>query len=697
VDRGVLETKEVGARGRVWWLPVSTDWSVDTDDGATGPPDTALFDELDVGMLIVDSSGTITWLNLAAQRYLGLDRAAVLGRDRQAVVSEHVAPVVDEPTDFAEILTSTDRTGPDSGRCECHVTPGESREERWLAYRSEPIEAGQYAGGRLELFDDITEQKCQKHRQTDWNWQESQRRLRKIIDLVPEYIYVKDREGRFLLANEETARAYETTPERLEGKTDVEAGSPPEEAKRWRERNRQVIDAGEPARIESELMTDADGNDRILDTRLIPFDPPGAEETAVLGVSVDVTEHREHERELERQREQLAALDDINTVVHGITEAVIDRSIRSEIEQVVCDRLTASDSYTSAWIGAVDTQAGTVSVRTESGLDCGLNGEQFPLDPKGAGFGGLLGCAAVERTIQSEHTVSPERRPYCGCAPKEGPVSIAAIPIVHEESLYGVLAVCSTRENAFTDDERDVVAHLGTVVGHALAAVDRKRALIAEEMVELEFRIRNPFERLSPSLPDDASLEVDQTVPAGDGTFLQYGTADLEMLTLLEAGTTEWPHFEDVRVVGEADDTRRFELTLSDPPVLSTLASQGGNIDSVIVEGDAYYLRVQLAPSADVRAVTDAVEGTYPSVQLVTRQQTSIDGLSVWTLDRILDEELTDRQRTVLEAAFFAGYFEQPRTVSGGEIASSLAVSTPTFHQHLRVAQQTLLGKVFDD
>jgi predicted DNA binding protein len=57
----------------------------------------------------------------------------------------------------------------------------------------------------------------------------------------------------------------------------------------------------------------------------------------------------------------------------------------------------------------------------------------------------------------------------------------------------------------------------------------------------------------------------------------------------------------------------------------------------------------------------------------------------------VLTSDLTERQRSALEAAYHAGFFDWPRDVSGGEMAESLGVSSPTFHQHLRKAEQKIL------
>ncbi|WP_223302167.1 helix-turn-helix domain-containing protein [Haladaptatus sp. R4] len=61
-----------------------------------------------------------------------------------------------------------------------------------------------------------------------------------------------------------------------------------------------------------------------------------------------------------------------------------------------------------------------------------------------------------------------------------------------------------------------------------------------------------------------------------------------------------------------------------------------------------------------------------------------------------LAESLTDRQRTALETAYLAGFFEWPRNSTGEEVAELLDVSAPTFHQHLRHAQSKLLKTFFD-
>jgi predicted DNA binding protein len=56
-------------------------------------------------------------------------------------------------------------------------------------------------------------------------------------------------------------------------------------------------------------------------------------------------------------------------------------------------------------------------------------------------------------------------------------------------------------------------------------------------------------------------------------------------------------------------------------------------------------------------------------------------------------DELTDRQREVIQTAFDMGYFEVPRSVSADEIADELGLDQSTVVEHLQRAERNLLGQ----
>jgi predicted DNA binding protein len=89
--------------------------------------------------------------------------------------------------------------------------------------------------------------------------------------------------------------------------------------------------------------------------------------------------------------------------------------------------------------------------------------------------------------------------------------------------------------------------------------------------------------------------------------------------------------------------------------------------------------------------------GESGTAELIARRQGSETIRGTKHFREILEDALTDRQHEVLMTAYHAGFFEWPREASGEELADVLDIAQPTFHEHLRTAQQTLLQTLLDD
>jgi PAS domain S-box-containing protein len=207
----------------------------------------------------------------------------------------------------------------------------------------------------------------------------SREELRKIIDLVPDLIFAKNREGKYLLANEKTAETYGLSPEEVEGKQESEVIPNVEDSEQFREDDREVIETGEPKFIPEEELTTADGETRILETTKIPYEIPGSGDDAILGYGRDITERKEYERELEAQRDNLEVLNQI--VRHDIRnnlqivsayaetlENSVDNSGEESIEKILeASRDAVEMTETARDVTAVmlqsDTEPSPVSLR----------------------------------------------------------------------------------------------------------------------------------------------------------------------------------------------------------------------------------------------------------------------------------------------------------------------------------------------
>jgi PAS domain S-box-containing protein len=146
--------------------------------------------------------------------------------------------------------------------------------------------------GIVILSVDITERKNSENAVRD-----SQLLLRQVIDLVPHFIFAKDRNSRHLFVNKACAVANGRTVEQMIGLDDLALESDKAQAELFMQNDRRVIDEGVVIDDE-ELLTVQGGDTRVLHTIKIPFTPPGTVQKALMGVAVDITELKRAEEEV---------------------------------------------------------------------------------------------------------------------------------------------------------------------------------------------------------------------------------------------------------------------------------------------------------------------------------------------------------------------------------------------------------------
>ena len=126
--------------------------------------------------------------------------------------------------------------------------------------------------------------------------QESQALLRSVIDNIADPIFIKNAEGRFVVANQALANAYGTTTDALIGKDDAAFGVPEEMAEALRQNIRRVLERGQTEITHEDARHALSGEIRHYESVNKPLtDAAGNQQ--VLVVSHDLTElMREHEK-----------------------------------------------------------------------------------------------------------------------------------------------------------------------------------------------------------------------------------------------------------------------------------------------------------------------------------------------------------------------------------------------------------------
>jgi PAS domain S-box-containing protein len=128
--------------------------------------------------------------------------------------------------------------------------------------------------------------------------------LRTLIDSMPDVIFIKDRQSRFVVVNKMVAGVMGTNPEALIGKTDFEFYTP-DLAQRYFDDEQGIMQAGMAKINYEEPHLDENGNRIILSTSKVPLKNSNGEVVGIVGIGRDITRLKRVETQLRKKTEDL--------------------------------------------------------------------------------------------------------------------------------------------------------------------------------------------------------------------------------------------------------------------------------------------------------------------------------------------------------------------------------------------------------
>ena len=137
---------------------------------------------------------------------------------------------------------------------------------------------------------------------------QNQQRLRQILDLVPHMIFLKDYDGKILMANKACADFYNIDTKELVYSNINDQHTNVAELEKILLNDRKVIEHKEKIELNNVALTNNTGNERIYKTTKIPFTDPLTKETSSLGISIDVTEQKNAEKSENEAKEKYRLL-----------------------------------------------------------------------------------------------------------------------------------------------------------------------------------------------------------------------------------------------------------------------------------------------------------------------------------------------------------------------------------------------------
>jgi len=129
--------------------------------------------------------------------------------------------------------------------------------------------------------------------------------------------------------------------------------------------------------------------------------------------------------------------------------------------------------------------------------------------------------------------------------------------------------------------------------------------------------------------------------------------------------------------------------------VCECIERQGCTVRDVRVVDGTLFVTVLAADLDGIRTIVSALRESRDGVKIgkLVRAPPETDAEPLWVTD---PDELTARQREVLETAYEMGYFEYPRDTGAEAVATELDIATSTFTEHLSAAQRKLLDGLLE-
>jgi PAS domain S-box-containing protein len=418
----------------------------------------AFFEQTGEGITIADGKGVVVEWNSAAEQITGLTRQQVIGIPVWEMMRRILVPERNTSESHSAMIAGIRDalcTGhaPFFGKPNVAIVNRPNGEQRCIEQSFFSISTGrEYWLGTTSR--DITERK-----RAEEALAAERNLLRIVIDNLPDRVYVKDTESRFLLNNPAHLQALGAkSQEQVIGKTDFDFRSK-EHAERSMSDDRQVLESGCPLVNREEQSDLPTGEQRWLLATKVPLRDQQGNIKGLVNISRDITERKRAEELARIQRDlalTLSATFDLDEGLQACLAAALDVS-----------GMDSGGFY--LWNEA----QGTLDLAFHRGLSADFIAAKGHLE-------------AGSPNTRSVVAGKPIYTNYCELdvpakALYENLRAMAIIPFRHEDRILGCLNIASHTVDEIPRVSRNALETIAAQVGNAIARLKAEQALRAAE------------------------------------------------------------------------------------------------------------------------------------------------------------------------------------------------------------------------
>ncbi len=308
-----------------------------------------IMDNMGQALIVKNVENCLEYVNPAVTQLLGYSTQDLLGRNFEALIIED-----DIPT-FKENISH--RVKGETSTYEIRLVRADHK-TIYVMVTSVPRYKDDVYVGSIAVITDMTDrihEEAERNRLTS-QVQQNANLLRTVIDSTPDWIFAKDRNFRYILANKGFADGIGKAVDEIIGKTDVELavadeiifGNPEKNVFGTRNEDRLVLETGKSYFKPDNWLTKNNGETIAQDTQIHPLRDVTGRPYAVLGFSRDITNRKQVEVALQQatdkaleasqlKSEFLATMShEIRTPMNGIlgmSELLLDTPLNAEQQE----------------------------------------------------------------------------------------------------------------------------------------------------------------------------------------------------------------------------------------------------------------------------------------------------------------------------------------------------------------------------
>jgi PAS domain S-box-containing protein len=272
------------------------------------------------GLAIVDLEERFTYCNPVAEEIFKLPGGTLVGRSLQEFTSPEAFRFLKEQ--IGKRLIGEKDT------YELEITCPDGEKRQLLVTAAPWLNKYGVLVGSTAMFRDISERKRMEEALAN-----ERNVLRTLIDNLPDNIFIKDAESRFVTGNLAHARLLRAkTPDEIVGKTDFDI-FPHELAASYYADEQAVIRSGEPLLNREERTIDPNGKTRWLLTTKVPLRGEHGKVIGIAGINRDITERKRAEEALRESEEKYRRL--FEQAMDGIALADAETGILLDCNQAL--------------------------------------------------------------------------------------------------------------------------------------------------------------------------------------------------------------------------------------------------------------------------------------------------------------------------------------------------------------------------